>query len=230
MFRGIMFVSVLIATLWSCNSIGDIEYTATADAYLRATKIDTKTKYAPVFLANGSTKTENGVATNNEGKTYQLTNYWNKEKYIRWVPENKDYSESFPASVNYSIKVTSTSNDEKVFTESITLTEVPQDFEILTVTPNKSENSITVTWSKSKADFFTISISETTDSYPLFQSTRFNITTENPTFTIKEDTLKWFANLSEGNTYTLQVHAFNFKANTTDNISGEFLTSKSFTW
>lgn len=237
MLRKLIGIIFLTTMLYSCGeSIGDIEYTASADAFIRAIKKDSKVVYAPVFFGKGTTKTSMGIATALSGKKYNLKNFWNYENEVRWIPTSTDYSETFPETETYEIKITSDKKEEKTITQTVALKDVPESFDILKLDIDKTSKTIVVGWTKSKADFYTMTISEDMDSFPIFQSTRYTskeATVENPQITITSTSLKWFADLFDGKTYTIQVHAYN-KSGTTNNgevdIVGEFIATKTFTW
>ncbi len=231
---GIFFVS--------CGEDEEIPLNIKADAYIRAMYINNTVHYAPVLLAESSTKISKLKVVNDKEVNYPLETYWNKQNSYRWVPREADFKKTFPETMVFTFSTPSDKNKEKQgkttdndikVTTNVSLTQVPKPFAIKNLAYDKEKKEFTVSWEISNADTYLITISEKLDEKPIFQS--FNLVPSKTEETVKEltlpftlETLKWFSTPKKGQKYVLTVHAFNITNESTNDIGGEFIATKEF--
>lgn len=238
-YHRLLVLAAAILMMVGCSEDEDIAYSFEANAYMRGMKIDGKVVYAPVLVTQSIGKTARMTALDENKNNYVLETYWKKnQNNYRWIPEVADYKtkDKFSSSMTFTFNAVaeSSSSDDKKNERKVTVSinNVPQDFEITDLSYEKDKNQTKITWGNAKADVYIMQLSEKLDSYPIFQSINLTPTEDDAkrlTMTLNSSSLKWIGNASpqKGTTYLLSIHAYKLTGST---VTGEFLATKSFVW
>ncbi len=208
--------------------------TLSADAFIRAIKINNEIHYSPIFLAKTTTapKTVTVSDSKNKNDGLILISYWNNNLNFRWIPSEENYTKTIEKSKSYTFTAFF-EGEEKTENQTVNLSEIPKEFEIKEIKYNKEKRNFTISWTDAKADTYMVQICKKLDEYPIFQS--INLKTEggkdeNKLFstTLNSYSLQWFKTPTVGEEYLLCIHAFNMEGE--EKISGEFIATQKFIW
>lgn len=228
------FLAALILLIVGCNEDEEVAYNVATDAFVRGMNIEGKASYAPMLIAQTSAKTASLTALDANAKKYTLESYWGNSLFYRWLPDSTDYKSSLAESMTFSFTAIAEDSDKTITeTETVSFSDVPKSFEITETAFDTKTNQLKITWENAQADSYFIQISESLDATPLFQSRSLQITESDKTevsITLDESSFNWFKSPETNKRYLLSIHAYNFVNNNTNNIGGEFVATKYFTW